>query len=223
MPRVTYSKRVAAVLDPNERAIFHKLNSPQKIQDYLDGLTINFELSGETYLSPRRVIRERSAHCFEGALLAAAALAYHGERPLLLDFKTLPIDEDHVVTLYRQNGFWGAISKTNHACLRFRDPVYRSVREIAMSFFHEYIWGEGGAKTLREISKPFNLARYAPDSWVVAEKNLFWLVQDLDDSAHERLFPKVQEKLLRKAHYVEVDGITLTEWAADGTKKPRTP
>jgi hypothetical protein len=218
-----YSKRLRAVLEPHERRLFERLSSPQKVQTYLDGLPINFELSWETYMSPRRVIREKTAHCFEGALLAAAAIAYHGGRPLLLDFRTLPIDEDHVVTLFQQNGLWGAISKTNHACLRYRDPVYKSVRELAMSFFHEYIWGEGGAKTLREVSKPFSLSRFSPDRWVTAEDDLFWLVEAVDDSPHEKLFPDAQAKFLRKAHYVEVDGVALTEWAENGTKKERTP
>jgi hypothetical protein len=119
----SYISRLKSLLAPREQAIFRKLSSGQKIQDYLDALPINFEHRGETYMSPRRVIRTKTAHCFEGALLAAAALAVHGQPPLLMDFRTAPTDEDHVVALFRSGGLWGAISKTNHAILRYRDPV----------------------------------------------------------------------------------------------------
>src|SRR3989344_4997493 len=125
-----YKVRIDRLLTPHERSVFKKLASPQRIQDFLDSLPINFELHGETYMSPRRVLTAGEAHCFEGALLAAAALAYHGRRPLLMDIQTSRTDDDHVVALFREFGYWGAISKTNHAILRYRDPVYRSVREL---------------------------------------------------------------------------------------------
>src|SRR4051812_45483989 len=96
------------LLTRREQSLFRKLSTPSKIQDYLDDLSINFELDGETNRSPRRVMKLRTAHCFEGALLAAAVLAYHGERPLLMDFRARPQDDDHVVTLFRRNGMWGA-------------------------------------------------------------------------------------------------------------------
>ncbi len=126
------------LLTPAERSIFRKLSSPQKVQDYLESLATNFELKGETYRSPRRAFRDRTAHCFEGALVAAAAFAFHGQPPLLMDFRSLPDQDDHVVAPFRQNGLWGAVSKTNHSVLRYRDPVYRDVRELAMSYFHEF-------------------------------------------------------------------------------------
>src|SRR3989338_7215820 len=110
-----YKARIDRLLIPSERSLFKKLSSPQKIQDFLDSLPINFEMSGETYMSPRRVLSEHAAHCFEGALLAAAALAYDGKRPLLMDIQTSHTDDDHVVALFRESGHWGAISKTNHA------------------------------------------------------------------------------------------------------------
>src|SRR3990167_915161 len=112
-----YAERVRSLLTSAERRLFQKLNTPQKIQDYLDALPVNFERKGETYMSPRRVVRATTAHCFEGALFAAAVLAYHGQKPLLLDFRTIPSDEDHVVALFKQYSYWGAISKTNHAIL----------------------------------------------------------------------------------------------------------
>src|SRR3989344_5261412 len=100
-----YPGRLRALLTPPERATLKKLSSPEKIQDYLDTLPINFEVHGETCMSPRMVLRKKTAHCIEGAFLAAAALAYHGKPPLVMDFRTIPIDEDHVVTLFRQNGY----------------------------------------------------------------------------------------------------------------------
>ncbi len=124
----TYQHKLHALLSPAEHRVMRKLSTPQKIQDYLDSLPINFEEKGETILSPRRVLRERKAHCIEGAFFAAASLAYHGYPPLLMDFRTLPNDEDHVVAVFKEKGHWGAISKTNHAILRWRDPVYRSAR-----------------------------------------------------------------------------------------------
>ena len=100
-----------------EMRILRSLDTPQKIQDFLETLRINFEPGGDTLMSPRVVLRERRAHCIEGALIAATALWMHGEKPLLLDLKALDIDYDHVVALYKKNGYWGAISKTNHAAL----------------------------------------------------------------------------------------------------------
>src|SRR3989338_6696338 len=118
---MSYRKELKAMLSPIEHKVLAKLNSPRKIQDYLDTLPINFETAGETYMSPRRVMRNKTAHCCEGAFLATAAFSYHGQKPLLLDLVTIERDEDHVVALFRENGLWGAISKTNHPILRYRE------------------------------------------------------------------------------------------------------
>ena len=206
-----YSDRIEALLTPPEKKLFRRLSTPQKIQDYLDTLPVNFEVRGETYMSPRRTIRAKTAHCFEGALLAAAALAYYGHKPLLMDFRTVPTDEDHVITLFRQNYFWGALSKTNHAILRYRDPIYGSPRELAMSYFHEYLlWS--GKKSLREYSAPFDLSRYAPEKWVTAGEELEWLVEALDASRHFPAVPQKNERLLRRAAPVELRAMKVTEW-----------
>ena len=132
-----------ALLTPSERRVFARLNTPQKIQDYLDRIPINFELDGDTHMSPRRVLKERKAHCTEGALFAAACLAYHGKPVFLMDLRALPADQDHVVALFRDGKLWGAISKTNHPVLRWRDAIYRSPRELAMSYAHEYYLRNG--------------------------------------------------------------------------------
>src|ERR1700681_2882389 len=133
----SYGERVRALLTARERATFARLTSPQKIQDFIDLLPINFEETGRTVFSPRRVLRERRAHCLEASLFAAACFAYHDRAALLVDLQTVHTDYDHVIAVFRQDRLWGAISKTNRAMLRWRDPVYRTIRELAMSYFHE--------------------------------------------------------------------------------------
>ena len=206
-----YRNRIKQLLKAGERRLFDRLNTPQKIQDYLDTLPINFEMRGETYMSPRRVLKAKTAHCLEGALLAAAALAYHGERPFLLDFRTVFEDEDHVVTLFKQGGHWGALSKTNHAILRYRDPLYRDIRELVMSYFHEYLlWS--GKKSLESYSTPFDLSKYSPEKWVTAGKELFWLVEALDNARHFPILPKRIRRALRKASETELRAMKIVEW-----------
>ena len=205
-------------LSEKEFYVLKKLNTPQKIQDFLDTLPINFEKGGDTCLSPRAVLREKKAHCIEGAMLAAVALWIAGERPLLLDFKTPPEDEDHVVALYKQNGYWGAISKTNHAVLRFRDPVYRTTRELALSYFHEYFITDTGKKTLTSYSRPFSLARFGA-KWITSEKNLWYIASSLDKSPHTKIVPKKNARLIRPVSKIERATFKLTEWTK---KNPRT-
>jgi hypothetical protein len=208
---IVYRDSIKAALSPAEQKILANLGTPRKIQDYLDTLPINFEISGETYMSPRRVLRTKTAHCFEGALLAAAAFAYHGQKPLLLDLKTAPHDEDHVVALFKVNGLFGAISKTNHATLRYRDPIYKNVRELALSYFHEYIL-PSGEKTLRSYSIPFDLSKFPLESWLTAEQELDWLVETLDSSKHIAIASSKQFRALRKATPFEVRTTAVTEW-----------
>ena len=158
-----FSARAVMDYTSKEIKLFKKLNTPQKIQNFLGRLTINFEEKGETCYSPRIVIKERKAHCMEGAMLAAAALEFHGRPPLVMDLRANDRDFDHVVAVFKQFGCFGAISKTNHAVLRYREPIYRSVRELALSFFHEY-FDDKGKKNLREFSKPLDLRYFDPPS-----------------------------------------------------------
>lgn len=209
------SKTVSYGLAKDELAVLSRLSTPIKIQDYLDSLPINFEKRGETLMSPRRVLREKKAHCIEGALLAATALLLAGEQPLLLDLKTLPSDDEHVVALYKRNGRWGAISKTNHATVRFRDPIYKSARELAASYFHEYFLDSTGAKTLRSYSDPFNLKRLGT-SWITAEEDLWNISDALDAVPHFELFPSANTRYLRKADSMERKAGALKEWSKKG-------
>ena len=215
----SYARRIRSILSARELKTFRKLDSPAKIQDFIDSLAINMELEARTYMSPRRVLASGQAHCVEGALLAAAVLAFHGERPLLLDFQAAFDDEDHVVALFRANGHWGAISKTNHPGLRYRDPIHHSVRGLAASYFHEYyLWD--GRKSLRHYSRPFDLTRYAPEDWVTASEDLDRLVHALDASAHLPIIPKGNLRKLRPASAFEIHASGATEWSKDGRRLP---
>jgi hypothetical protein len=198
-------------LTKSEVETLKKLSSPIKIQDFLDTFPVNLERKGETYMSPGRTLRTGKMHCFEGALVAAASLWLQGEPALLFDLQA-PGDLDHVVALYKKNGCWGAISKTNHAALRFRDPVYRTLRELALSYFHEYFEDKYGKKTLRRCSsKPFNLKKYGT-GWITSEEDLFFLKDELDFAPHQKLFPLKNIKYLRKADKMERRAGKITEW-----------
>lgn len=199
-----------ASLSPELTRVFKKLSTPEQIQDYLDSLPINFDPSGDL-LSPQRILKEHRAQCIEGAMFAAAALSYHGQLPLLLDFQTLSFDEDHVVALFKRSGKWGAMSKTNHAILRWRDPVYRTIRELAMSYFHEYYMHDG-RKTMSAYSKPFDLRRYKPEFWVMSDNTLEDIAYDLDCSHHFPIVAKNKMRTLRKASLIERKMLDLIEW-----------
>ncbi|MFZ1626744.1 MAG: hypothetical protein WAT81_03015 [Candidatus Moraniibacteriota bacterium] len=198
-------------LNKKEEAFFRNLSTPEKIQNYLDTLPFNFEKSGDTFHSPRVVIREGRAHCIEAACLAAAALWLQDEEPLILDLRALRYDFDHVVTLFKRNGYWGALSKTNHGVLRYRDPIYRTVRELALSYFHEYYLTTTGRKTLREYSRPFNLKRFGTD-WVTSETTLIDIAEALDLSRHYSLVPPMNERILRIASDIEKKVSSIPEW-----------
>lgn len=201
-----------ADLSSSELKLLKSLSTPLLIQNFLDTLRINFEKNGETLQSPRRVLKSKNAHCIEAALLAATALWINGKRPLLLDLKADGIDEDHVVALYTVGGCWGALSKSNHATLRFRDPVYRNPRELALSYFHEYFDGKRKKKTLRSYSRPFDLRKLG-SKWITAEEDLWDIAVKLDEYPHFRLFPKQNEKILRPPDHMERKTDALREWS----------
>lgn len=161
-------------------------------------------------MSVVRTLKARKAHCFEGALIAAAALWIKGERPLILDLKTSKRDVDHVVTLFRREGFWGAVSKTNHAVLRYREPIYKNIRELALSYFHEYFLNQG-EKTLRSFSEPLDLSKVKFD-WLTGGDDLFGLVSLLDRSRHTPILNKNQIKKLRRADKIEIKAGKMVEW-----------
>jgi hypothetical protein len=162
-------------------------------------------------LSVREVLRQRRAHCIEGAMLAAAALWVHGEPPLVMHLDCHISDFPHVITLFRRNGAWGAISKTNGAPLRYRDPIYRSLRELALSYFHEYS-NRRGHKTLRTYSCSFDLRRIDPAEWVTNVKSCWGAHDRLVALRHFALISKRQERLLAKRDPFERKASRLVEY-----------
>ena len=193
-----------------EFSVLKALNSPKKVQDFLDTIPINKEETGETCTSPLVTLRRNKAHCMEGAILAALALWMHGEPPLILDLKSAPNDVDHLVALFRVDGYWGGVTKTNHAVLRYREPIYRNVRELAVSYFHEYFMNNG-AKTLRQYSEPFDLRKWNGD-WMTADDDLWDLERAIDRSPHHELISRKQIAGLRNADRIEIRAGKLTEW-----------
>jgi len=194
MPK-RYATRHDLGLGPAEYRVLARLDRPEKIQAFVNAIPANFEPDGDTVLSVRQVLRQRRAHCIEGAMLAAAALWVHGEPPLLLDLEAVR-DYDHVVTVFRRHARWGAISKTNHVPLRWRDPVYRSLRELAMSYFHEYA-NRRGQKTLRRYSRLLDLRTLDPAVWVTNGTNCWEVAERLDDLRHYPLLAPRHERALR--------------------------
>lgn len=198
-------------LTPKELRILRALRTPEKIQDFLDTLPTNFEENGETCMSPRRVLRERVAHCMEGAMLAALALRIAGQKPLVMDLKVTGNDADHIVTLFQYRDHYGAISKTNHGTVRYRDPIYRTLRELAMSYFHEYS-DEQGKKILRWYSRPVDLSRFDQQGWMTTEDDVFYIPEYIDDVRHYDMLTKPQIALLRRADPMERKLGAMLEW-----------
>lgn len=196
---------------PREEKILRSLSTPQKIQDFLEKIPANFEKSADTCLSPRRVLRERKAQCLEGAMLAAAALRFHGRLALLLDLTSAPHDDDHVVALFKERGFFGAISKTNHAVLRYREPIYRTMRELALSYFHEYFLDDG-EKTMRSYAGPLDLKKFDKRGWMTAEEDLWYIRDWLFAVKHTPLLHRSQIRGLRKADMIERKAGKLLVW-----------
>lgn len=195
----------------SELKVFRQLSSPAKIQDFLGTLRINFEKSGPTFWSPRQVIKRRTAHCLEGAVFAASALSFHGHKPLILDLQAIHPDESHIVAVFQNRGYFGAIGKTNHAVLRYREPVYKTIRELVLSFFHEYFLNNG-KKTLRSYSGPVNLSRFDKRDWQTSDEHLWYIDRHLDTVKHYEILKPWQERQLRKADKIEIAAGKLVEW-----------
>lgn len=190
-----------------------KLNNPQKVQDFLDKIPFNFEEKGESYWSPKKVLEQNKAHCFEGAIFACACLQKLKIKNYLMDLKVknLKKDSDHTLCIFKINGFWGAISKTNHSVLRWRDPIYKNYRELAMSYYHEYFL-DSGEKTLKSFSRPFDIWQKFGTSWIKQEEDLDKIAEKLDQSPHINFVPKKNKKFIRPAGQTEIKGAAISEW-----------
>jgi len=198
-------------LTKKELKVLKKLNTPKKIQNFLNKIPINFEPNGDTCMSPRMVLKTNIAHCIEGAMLAALAFRVNGRKPLLVDLTATRKDFDHVLCVFKEDGFLGAITKTNHGVLRYREPIYKSVRELVMSFFHEYFM-DNGKKTLRSYTKPIDISKFDKYNWMTSEKDVWEIPEELVKAKHYKILTKKQIRKLRKADKIEIEIGKVTEW-----------
>jgi hypothetical protein len=187
------------------------LNTPEKIQTFLESIPFNHERSGNSLMTVKGVLEKRRAHCFEGAFLACACLMVMGERPMIVSLKARKPDDDHIVVLFKRNGFFGAISKTNHPVLRYRDPVYRTVRELVMSYFHEYYLFKKGNKTLVGYTKPIDMRRFGTD-WITSDTHQWKLAKVVYDTPIIPVVPRENARFIRKATRFERKAFDIQEW-----------
>lgn len=187
-----YSKNI---WNKREQQIFNKLNTPEKIQAFLDAASYN--ITDYTY-SPRQVIKKNIAHCFDGAMFAAAAIEFNGGQPLIIDLRATDEDDDHILAVYKKNGLFGTVAKSNYVNCRFRDPVYRNLRELALSYFHIY-FNLAGTRTLREYSVIFDLSKVTDIDWRCSAEDLSDLGDRVDSVRHFPLIPKSSERIITKA------------------------
>jgi len=197
-----------------EKEFLNGFSTPWDIQVYLDSIEYNPNYECR---SPRWVIRKRSAHCFEGALFAAAALHYIGYKPLIVDMKAFN-DDDHVIAVFREDGYWGAVAKSNFTSLRFREPVYRTLRELIMSYF-DFFFNINGEKSLRSYSLPFDLTSFNKRNWATTDEDLEYIGDKIESLHH---FPVVSEKMIKKLSTASESMIKagLLGSNADGLFKP---
>ena len=183
----------ANAFTPAELRKLRSLKDPHGIQRFLDDMPYHL---ADTAWSPRLVLRENTSHCLEGAIFAAAALRANGFPPLLLDFEA-EHDTDHVMAIYRMNGHWGAIAKSNFTGCRYREPVYRSLRELAMSYFNLY-FNLRRERTMRTFSRPVNLRRFDHLQWMTTEKPVWFIVNYLFEIHHYKLLRPGMAKRLHR-------------------------
>ena len=206
-----FARRGDLPLTAREFALLRRLDSPQKVQRFVNAIPINHEIGGETLLSVREVLGQRRAHCIEAAFVAAAAMWIHGDPPLVMHMDCDSSDDPHVVSLFRRIGRWGAVSKSNGAHLRYRDPIYRSLRELAMSYFHEY-FNKRGRRTLRSYSVSFDLRRLDPELWVTSQQPCVEANARLAGLRHYPLVAGSQERLLSRLDAFEREAAKMVEY-----------
>lgn len=193
-----------AIFTESERRVFDAFRSLTDAQDFLDGLAYDPEPGAR---SPRVTLRTRRAHCFGGALFAAAALRRFGHPPLLVDLRATN-DDDHVLAVFRHRGHWGALGKSNCTTLRFREPIYRSLRELALSYFELYV-NTARQKTLREYSVTLDLRRFDAEGWMVDEEPLDSIEERLESIRHYRLLDRRQERELSLTSPAVLEAVML--------------
>jgi hypothetical protein len=178
---------------PAELRTLRSLKTPAGIQKFLDDLPYNLSY---TAWSPKKVLHDRTASCLEGGIFGAAALRVLGFPPLIFDLEA-ERDTDHVVAIFKVRGHWGAVAKSNFTGCRYREPVYRSLRELAMSYFNIY-FNLRGERTLRRYSRPVNLARFDHLHWVTTDKPIWFIAEYLCEIPHISLLTPAMEKNLTR-------------------------
>lgn len=195
------------------------LRTPERIQDFVNALRWNLEREGQTARSVAQTLRNGEAHCIEAAFVAACGLWLAGEPPLLMDMGAARGDVDHVVALFRRHGCWGAISKSNSPFLRYRDPIYRSLRELSLSFFPQYV--KKRRKTLRTYSVAFDLRRVDPGLWVTHPGFCHEVVDALTAARHFRILPLEADLVLRPIDEIEARSNLLRDHPPRGRRAGR--
>ena len=190
------------------------LRTPERIQDFVNALPWNTEATGPTGRSVAEALRHGEAHCVEAAFIAACGLWLAGEPPLVMDMGAARGDVDHVVALFRRRGHWGAISKSNSPFLRYRDPIYRSLRELTLSFFPQYV--KKRRKTLRTYSVSIDLRRFDPALWVTHRRFCHAVIDSLTAARHFTILPKGGESLLRPIDEIEARSNLLRDHPPNG-------
>lgn len=190
-----------------DRHIYGALKTPAKIQDYLDEQLAYHRAT--TCYSPRLVVEHKRAHCMEGALFAAAALRLLGHEPLIVDL-TAVRDDDHVLAVFKQNGCWGSIAKSDYAGLRFRNPVYRTIRELAISYF-EHFYNRKGEKTLRGYSRPINLSRFDALQWMTCHDEVWAVPIYLCEVRHSPLLPDGKQRYFMDKRLYDAGRVGMKE------------
>jgi hypothetical protein len=178
---------------PSELRTLRSLDTPARIQNYLDKLPYHL---ADTAWSPRLVLRHQTVHCLEGAIFAAAALRVNGYPPLILDLEAVN-DTDHVLAVFKQSGGWGAIAASNYPGCRFRAPIHRSLRELALSYFNDY-FNHRRERTLRNFSRPVDLKKFDHKKWMTREDDVWFIAEHLCDIPHTKLLTKSMERNLTR-------------------------
>jgi hypothetical protein len=196
-------------LNKKQLKVLSSLTDPWKIQQFLDSIPYSSE---EVYRSPASVLRDAKGHCFDGALFAAAALRRLGYAPLIV-YMIAVRDDDHLLAVYRRKGYWGTVAKSNCTGLRYREPIYCSLRELVMSYWEDYFNIEG-EKTLRGYTVPIDLAQYDHLNWMTRDEHLEIIADGLDK---RRKFKLLTEDMI--ANLAPVDkrsyeaGLLDSDWA----------
>ncbi|HNW43141.1 MAG TPA: hypothetical protein PKI19_01460 [Elusimicrobiales bacterium] len=194
-------------------AQLRRLATPRQVQDFLDYELGYHDPKLYACFSALTALKRGKAHCLEGALIAAAAFILHGRRPLLVHLRANCRDDDHVIAPFRENGLWGAVSKSHFCGLRYREPIYRSIPELARSYF-EFYYNDAGEKTLRKFSMPVETAVFRPE-WLYSGRKVNFVSDRLNDEKHYPVLPSLHLRKLRR-----VDSLLHAAEVLGGAGKP---